>query len=250
MKKISLRGLLYIVVAALSATCTPRSTIFEPGPPIYEPTHASGFKIYEAGQGSRAIRITDPWQGAQGIEQWVFLAENGDPPPENFPGTVLRQPARRIICMSSSYVAFLSELGAADRIVGVSGADFITDPTVRARIATGDVADVGYDGALDYERLAALKPDLMLVYGVRSGGETGATGRLAEMGVPAHREQTSPKFLDMDKLLEFFRQNNCHISKSQIYKLTRTNKIPCRKIGKSLLFSKDEVTEWLENGKP
>jgi excisionase family DNA binding protein len=59
------------------------------------------------------------------------------------------------------------------------------------------------------------------------------------------KQESSTKYLDMDKLLEFLRQNNCQISKSQIYKLTRAKKIPCRKIGKHLLFNRDEIMEWI-----
>ncbi len=84
--------------------------------------------------------------------------------------------AHRIVCMSSSHVAFLAELGAADRIVGISGTDFITNPDVRRRIEAGEIADVGFDSNLDFERLAALRPDLVLTYGT-------VPQRLAQMGV-------------------------------------------------------------------
>jgi excisionase family DNA binding protein len=49
----------------------------------------------------------------------------------------------------------------------------------------------------------------------------------------------------MDKLLDYLHQHNCRISKSQIYKLTRSGKIPHRKIGKNLLFNRDEIMDWL-----
>ena len=160
---------------------------FTPGDVLYEPRHAEGFTIYEAGEISRAIRITDPWQGASGVEQWVFLSRDGESPPEGFYGAVLDGIPRRIICMSSSYTAFLGEMGASDRIVGVSGAEFLSDPTLVARWRAGDIADVGYEANLDLERVAALRPDLVLMYGVTSGdGEGGGsiTGKLGEMGVP------------------------------------------------------------------
>lgn len=177
MKKIVL-----IVCAALSVACVRRNASFLPGETVYTPRYAAGFTIHKAGERSTAIRIIDPWQGAEGLEQWVFVSWDGERAPENFNGTVLSSDPRRIICMSSSYVAFLGELGAADRIVGVSGAEFIADPLVSARWRAGDIADVGYDANLDFERIASLQPDLMLVYGVRSDDGLGA--KLREMGVP------------------------------------------------------------------
>jgi iron complex transport system substrate-binding protein len=84
-------------------------------------------------------------------------------------------PAQRIVCMSSSHVAFLNELCAGDRIVGVSGAGFISDSLVRLRIAAGDVADVGWGGNYDIEAIVALKPDLVLT---NSGPESDNAGAL------------------------------------------------------------------------
>ncbi len=69
-----------------------------------------------------------------------------------------------------------------------------------------------------------------------------------EMSLPKQNDLVSCKYLSMDKLLDFLRLNNCLISKSQIYKLTRSKKIPHRKIGKNLLFSRDEILDWLQEG--
>jgi iron complex transport system substrate-binding protein len=79
--------------------------------------------------------------------------------------------------MSSSHVAFLNELGAADRIVGVSGGGFITDPVVRQRIKVGDVVDVGWDGNYDIEKIVALSPDLVLTNGGPETTNAGAQDR-------------------------------------------------------------------------
>lgn len=62
------------------------------------------------------------------------------------------EPAERIICLSTSHVAFLTELGEADRIVD-------------------------YQRTIDLERILSLKPDLVLV----SWSEEGA--RLRQMGL-------------------------------------------------------------------
>ena len=176
-----------IAVSCLVSICwsCSHNPVFTPGEGVYMPRYAEGFAIFQAAPGneSRVVRITDPWQSADGVEQWVFVSRDGEAAPEGFEGTILMEPARRIICMSSSYTAFLGELGAADRIVGISGADFITDSLIRQRLRTGDIYDVGYAGNLDFERIASLRPDLMLIYGLWSGDDA-VTGKLREMGVP------------------------------------------------------------------
>lgn len=52
-------------------------------------------------------------------------------------------------------------------------------------------------------------------------------------------------FMNIDSLLVFLAENGYNTKKSQIYKLTRTNRIPFIKIGQKLLFSKSDITEWL-----
>lgn len=71
----------------------------------------------------------------------------------------------------------------------------------------------------------------------------------AEVNVPKPESAAPSRYLDMDRLLNFLRQNNCHISRSQIYKLTRSKNIPHRKIGKNLLFDSDEILNWLHDGR-
>lgn len=176
---------IFILLSALvvSSGCGGRGERFVAGDPVYLPEYAKGFGVYEAGERSSVIRITDPWQGADGVEQWIFVSRGGEEPPAGFDGVVLRGSVERIICMSSSYVAFISHLGESDRIVGVSGAGFISDSLVAERYRAGDIGDVGYEANLDFELIASLRPDLMLIYGVvGDGGQV--TGKYREMNIP------------------------------------------------------------------
>lgn len=43
--------------------------------------------------------------------------------------------------------------------------------------------DVGYDTNLNFELLASMRPDLVLLYGV-TGENTVVTGKLRELGIP------------------------------------------------------------------
>jgi iron complex transport system substrate-binding protein len=171
-----------ILLVLLLAGCHSQEA-FVPGEVLYQPRYAAGFAIYEAGKGSTAIRIKDPWQGAEGVEQWVFVSHEGEAAPEGFEGQTVAEGIERIVCMSSSYVAFLAQLGASDRVVGVSGLRFVTNPEIRQRGAVGDVADVGYEASLNFEMIAALRPDVVLMYGVGDDGRA-VTAKYREMGVP------------------------------------------------------------------
>ena len=146
---------------------------------LYVPRYARGFELYGLGQSS-LLRVTNPWQGARDVEKWVFLSKNGERPPKGFNGTVVEVPVRRAICMSSSHVAFCDALGAADVVCGVSGGRFITNPVIRKKLEEGAIQDVGTDQNVNYELVAALKPDVLLTYGL-AGESSVVTDKMREM---------------------------------------------------------------------
>ncbi len=152
--------------------------------PLYTPAHASGFAIRGA-EGSDAVlvAIRNPWQGATDVEQHLLLLPEEAPVPTGFDGTVIRTPVRRVICMSSSHVAMFDALDEIGRVRGVSGIDYISNDYVRAHRACGEVRDVGPDTHMNFELLAALRPDVVLLYGV-TGENSVATAKLRELQIP------------------------------------------------------------------
>lgn len=149
---------------------------------IYSPSEATGFLILgREGYRSRLLVSTRPWQGADTASATrLLLLAPGESVPEGFDGQVLKEVPRRIVCMSSTHVAFLDALGITDRVIGASGKRQIANPGIRARIDS--VAEVGYEGAYDYEQLLAANPDLVLLYGINCA--SGIEGKLREMDIP------------------------------------------------------------------
>lgn len=78
----------------------------------------------------------------------------------------ISQPLGRLIVTSTSYIGFLDAVGADSVIVGVSGGEYVCDSSVTAGLRNGTVVDIGYDASPDYEKIMALKPDLLLTYSV------------------------------------------------------------------------------------
>jgi len=151
---------------------------------IYAPRYATGFDIRSAhGMSSTLLTVRNPWQGATDVVKQLFISRNGEPAPKGFGGEVIHGSAGRIVCMSTSYIAMLDALGCNNRIVGVSGIDYILNDSVRQGYSEGRVADVGYDSETNFERILALAPDIVLLYGV-SGDNSIVTGKLQELGIP------------------------------------------------------------------
>ena len=151
---------------------------------VYEPSYATGFDISGAeGAASTLITVRNPWQGAEGVEKRLFISREGERAPEGFEGQVIEGPAERVVCMSSTYVAMIDAIGCTERVVGVSGIDFIYNSRVREAASEGRVHDVGHDSNINFELLLTLRPDVVLLYGV--AGENGvANAKLDELNIP------------------------------------------------------------------
>ncbi len=145
----------------------------------YLPRYATGFNISEDDSGNRLLRVTRPWQGDNPQEQTLAMFKSEDEA-RGYRGEHIVGAAERVVCMSTSHVAMLDILGRVDAIVGVSGKHHVMNEHVSG---SADVYDVGYDSSLDFERLIALDPDLVLMYGV-SAENSAVTGKLRELSIP------------------------------------------------------------------
>ena len=181
MKKRLIHILILCAILGGTCSCTSSGNIDDYNMAVYTPTYATGFRIVGAeGKQSTIIRVTNPWQSADEVETMLFIARGGEKAPNGFRGQVLQGDAKRVVCMSSSHIAMLDAIGAVESVVGVSGKNFITNPYVVAHQRT--IADVGYDGNMNFELLVAQQPDIVLLYGVT--GACTMESKLNELGIP------------------------------------------------------------------
>ena len=181
MKKRLTHTLILCAILWCTCSCTSSGNIDDYNMAVYTPTYATGFRIVGAeGKQSTIIRVTNPWQSADEVETMLFIARGGEKAPNGFRGQVLQGDAERVVCMSSSHIAMLDAIGAVKSVVGVSGKNFITNPYVVAHQRT--IADVGYDGNMNFELLVAQQPDIVLLYGVT--GACTMESKLDELGIP------------------------------------------------------------------
>ena len=138
--------------------------------PLYTPRYAKGFSIEkERNTGAKLLCVKNPWQGAEDITFYTELDT--------------LSPPKRIIAMSSSHAAMLDAVGCADRIVGLSGCRFIYNSALCKAIEEGEISEVGYDSAFDFEKIRALNADIVLLYGV-AGEAKAMTDKLKELRIP------------------------------------------------------------------
>jgi iron complex transport system substrate-binding protein len=87
-----------------------------------------------------------------------------------------------VVVLSSAQIGFMARLGVTDRIVGVGEGKYIVDSTLLARVAAGEVAEVGNGPSISLEKVVALKPDLVMTFA--TGGSYDDYERLKPLGIP------------------------------------------------------------------
>jgi len=110
------------------------------------------------------------------------------------PDVVVEYPVKRAVVMASTHVAMIyrlyKETGRPDILRSVVGIMWGRQyswhlPEVAAMLENGTIADVGPASSPNYERLIALKPDVVFVYFYAGPyGTEAVINRLAQLGMP------------------------------------------------------------------
>ena len=69
---------------------------------------------------------------------------------------------------------------------------------------------------------------------------------LAEVSANHPNPSETSDRIDLDTAISLLGKNGYPVKKAHIYKLTSHDKIPHKKVGKRLVFSKSALLEWLE----
>ena len=153
------------------------------GETLYTPHSAKGFEIVATEGASTVVRILTPWPAAKGVVKEIFISREGESAPEGFGGQVIKSSPERVVCLSSSHLAYIDALGAIESVVAVSGGQYVTNHEIVEGLADESIREIGYDANINYELLASLQPDVVFIYGTT--GENGAMSqKLEELKIP------------------------------------------------------------------
>jgi iron complex transport system substrate-binding protein len=142
---------------------------------------ADGFDI-EYHKDYKLITIHNPWQGAQEIDYKYLLVNRKADVPDIKVDLIVRTPIKRVICLSTTHIAFIDVINETKSICGVSGKNYVNNENVRKRIDEDEVSDVGFDNSLNFELIVRLKPDLVITYGIGSQ-VAGYNQKLNDLGI-------------------------------------------------------------------
>lgn len=79
---------------------------------------------------------------------------------------------KKVVLLNSSLLGYFSELNLVDKIIGISSPEYIFDDSIRNKVETGKIANVGNEQKYDLEKIIALQPDAVFTNYVPSFGNT------------------------------------------------------------------------------
>lgn len=160
------------------------------------------------GSGYRLLQVFNPWQNSRDITYTYILGTDRSLVPDSLAGfPFIEIPVDRVVTMSTTHVAMISQLGRSGTILGASGTGFIYDAEIRHRAGAGLIREVGFDQGLNYEAIVDLNPDVVFLYGVE-GNVTTTSEKLSEMGIRVVycAEYLEPHPLGKAEWIRFFAQ--------------------------------------------
>ncbi len=178
-------GLLFGLLCTLISCCqSPKQ-----GEAVLEPMKYSRLLFSGTVQGENVVEIRSIVGADTLVKHFVLrdsatLAKSPDKPLPSELGdaVVLKVPLGRVVALSSAQIGYMLKLGVADRIIGVGEGKYVADSALYAKAAAGEVAEIGYGNAMDFEKLMALKPDLVMTFA--TGGSQDDYDRMEKLGIP------------------------------------------------------------------
>lgn len=118
----------------------------------------------------KKLEVRNPWRGAREGFEYILVPKGQQIPRDISPtAIVVRTPVERVAVLSTTFVAFFPMIGVQNSIIGIGEPDWVNTPEVFALIQQGKIAKVGKGRGMglkfDEERLVALKPDIVILYG-------------------------------------------------------------------------------------
>jgi len=124
--------------------------------------YAKGFKMYKSEQGQKLV-IYNPQNIEEKLAEFELVTKKTK-------AYQIEVPCKRIICLSTTQLAYFFELDYIDPIVATNSSRHLFNKKMNIRIKNGSIKKVGKEGNFNTELIAALNPDIIFVSPFKSGG--------------------------------------------------------------------------------
>jgi iron complex transport system substrate-binding protein len=129
------------------------------------------------------VQVKNPWQKANEVVlNYYFVSNDSIQLPDVDPYYIIKTPVKRVVCLSTTHIAFIDCLGKTSSIIAISGKKLVSNKQITKGLQDGTIPDLGYDQSLNYELITKLKPDVVFAYGVTSN-ISGSLVKLRDLGI-------------------------------------------------------------------
>lgn len=173
-----LASLLVFICLCCTTSTSPKKETDEVAIPL---KYSTTFQLFEAANYKKIV-IVKPWPEAQ-TQLTYYLAEDKKYIPENAHyDAYIPLPINRIVLTSTTHIPALISLQQLDKWVGFPGLQYISSPEARAMINNEKLTELGTNEALNTEKLLALRPDVVVGFGVSGSNKSLTT--ISKVGIP------------------------------------------------------------------
>lgn len=124
--------------------------------------YADGFQVIDYDSYTKVV-INDPWSRdlSKPFAVYYLYKEDNEEIP-TIGGTKIKIPVESLIVNTFSYFEFLQQLDNIDKVIAVTDADRIYNPTILDRITNGNITDLGDPFNPNVEKTLMLKADALI----------------------------------------------------------------------------------------
>ena len=132
----------------------------------------------------KKITINEPWPGSTDTLSYIISSDTTliQQYKNDETITLIRQPVQRIVCFSTTHLAFLELLETEDHLIGFPTTDYIYSHKIRARVREGRIKNLGPANDINFESLLSLDPDLVFAFNM--GNEHALVRKMQRSGIP------------------------------------------------------------------
>lgn len=152
-----------LLVAISLCACTGNKARTEEGIPIAL-SHASLLSM-EHTDSFTLVTVKDPWHEGKTLATYVLVPHTSAIPHHIPEGILVRTPIQRATLTTSVHVALLAELGMQNSIAGITDAEFVVSPQVKALLSTqgGHIRPMGSSMQPNAELIRAAHCDAVFI---------------------------------------------------------------------------------------
>lgn len=149
--------------------------------PVNYLKYATGFTVTQIDD-AKLIEVLYPYPDASTGYKYLLVPHGKSVPAHDDRTRIIYVPIQTIVCTSTTHIPLLDYLNETNALTGFPTLDYISSAKMRSRIEEGRVEELGIDKGMDLERIAILKPNLVMGYTMTA--DLGQFKKINQLGIP------------------------------------------------------------------